>query len=140
MAYDLQRFLTAQEREYQTALSEIKNGRKQSHWIWYIFPQIQGLGYSSMARYYAIQDVGEAQAYIQHPVLGKRLIEISKVLLTLIVSDPTIVMGHPDDLKLRSSMTLFSVAAPEEAVFEQVLGKFYDGKPDKRTLEILRNS
>ena len=140
MAYDLQRFLTAQEREYQTALSEIKNGRKQSHWIWYIFPQIQGLGYSSMARYYAIQDVGEAQAYIQHPVLGKRLIEISKVLLTLIVSDPTIVMGYPDDLKLRSSMTLFSVAAPEEAVFEQVLGKFYDGKPDKRTLEILRNS
>ncbi len=139
MAYDLERFLAAQEREYQTALSEIKSGRKRSHWIWYIFPQIQGLGYSSIARYYAIQDTGEAQAYIQHPVLGKRLIEISNVLLTLTVSDPTKVMGHPDDLKLRSSMTLFSVAAPEETVFKQVLDKFYDGKTDKRTLEILQN-
>ena len=138
MTYDLQRFLKAQERDYKTALSEIKSGRKRSHWIWYIFPQIRGLGFSSTAQFYAIQDLGEAQAYMKDPVLRERLLEISSALLMLSSSDPTEVMGYPDDLKLRSSMTLFMAAAPEETVFQKVLDKYFGGKPDDRTLQILK--
>ena len=138
MTYDLQRFLKAQERDYNTALSEIRSGRKRSHWIWYIFPQIRGLGFSSTAQFYAIQDLGEAQAYMKDPVLRERLLEISSALLMLSSSDPTEVMGYPDDLKLRSSMTLFMTAAPEESVFRQVLDKYFGGNPDDKTLQILK--
>ena len=138
MTYDLQRFLKAQERDYNTALSEIRSGRKRSHWIWYIFPQIRGLGFSSTAQFYAIQDLGEAQAYMKDPVLRERLLEISSALLLLSSSDPTEVMGYPDDLKLRSSMTLFMTAAPEESVFRQVLDKYFGGNPDDKTLQILK--
>ena len=138
MTYDLQRFLRAQERDYKTALSEIKSGRKRSHWVWYIFPQIRGLGFSSTVQFYAIQDLGEAQAYMKDPVLRERLLEISSALLMLSSSDPTEVMGYPDDLKLRSSMTLFMAAAPEETVFQKVLDKYFGGKPDDRTLQILK--
>ncbi len=135
--YDLSRFLEAQNNSYNTALREIRAGRKRSHWMWYIFPQIQGLGYSAMAQHYAIRDLGEAREYLQHPLLGPRLIEISEALLALEESDPRRVMGSPDDLKLRSCMTLFQSAAPDQPVFGKVLEKFYRGRPDGRTLEIL---
>ncbi len=135
--YDLSRFLEAQNNSYNTALREIRAGRKRSHWMWYIFPQIQGLGYSAMAQHYAIRDLGEAREYLQHPLLGPRLIEISEALLALDESDPRRVMGSPDDLKLRSCMTLFQCAAPDQPVFGKVLDKFYGGRPDGRTLEIL---
>lgn len=135
--YDLSRFLEAQNNSYDTALREIRAGRKRSHWMWYIFPQIRGLGYSAMAQHYAIRDLGEAREYLQHPLLGPRLIEISEALLALDQSDPRRVMGSPDDLKLRSCMTLFQCAAPDQPVFGKVLDKFYGGRPDERTLEIL---
>ena len=138
--YDLSRFLEAQKNSYDTALREIRAGRKRSHWMWYIFPQIRGLGYSAMAQHYAIRDLGEAREYVQHPVLGPRLIEISEALLALDESDPRRVMGSPDDLKLRSCMTLFQSAAPDQPVFGKVLDKFYGGQPDGRTLEILSRS
>lgn len=132
----LDRFLSAQERSYDAALSEIRSGRKRSHWMWYIFPQIAGLGFSSTAQYYAISDIQEAKDYISHPVLGTRLIEISNALLKLESSDATAVMGYPDDLKLRSSMTLFAQVSGDP-VFRAVLDKFYGGSPDSRTLRIL---
>ena len=138
--YDLSRFLEAQKNSYDTALREIKAGRKRSHWMWYIFPQIRGLGYSAMAQHYAIRDLSEACEYVQHPLLGPRLIEISEALLSLDESDPRRVMGSPDDLKLRSCMTLFQSAAPDQPVFGKVLDKFYGGQPDGRTLEILSRS
>ena len=136
MAYDLSRFHKAQKGSYETALAEIRAGRKRSHWIWYIFPQIQGLGYSSTAQYYAIEDLEEAKAYLADPVLRERLLEISNALLALDSCDPTDVMGYPDDLKLRSSMTLFSLADPECTVFRDVLEKFYDGREDPRTITL----
>ena len=133
----LDRFLKAQASSYDSALREIRAGRKYSHWIWYIFPQIQGLGFSSTAQYYAIEDLNEARAYLQEPTLRARLLEISEALLQLDSNDPTRVMGYPDDLKLRSSMTLFAEAEPECEVFQKVLDKYYGGRKDSRTLEIL---
>ncbi len=133
----IKRFLDAQDLDYKTALAEIRDGRKQSHWIWYIFPQIAGLGRSSTAGYYAIRDMEEAREYLAHPVLRQRLLEISEALLELDSSDPVAVMGRPDDLKLRSSMTLFALAEPECQVFQKVLDKYYGGKMDNRTVKIL---
>ena len=133
----LKRFLDAQEYDYNTALAEIRAGRKGSHWIWYIFPQIAGLGSSGTATYYAIKDMGEAREYLAHPVLRQRLLEISEALLELDGGDPLAAMGSPDDLKLRSSMTLFAFAEPECEVFQKVLDKYYGGKMDKRTVSIL---
>lgn len=137
MKYDLDRFKKAQEQSYRTALAEIRGGRKRSHWIWYIFPQVQGLGFSSMASYYGIRDLEEAKAYLQDPLLRERLLEISGALLELKSSDPSDVMGYPDDMKLRSSMTLFAEADPEEEVFRKVLEKFFGGRKDRNTLDIL---
>ena len=137
MSYDLERFVRAQIGSYETALWEIRKGRKCSHWMWYIFPQIAGLGMSSTAQYYAIQDLQEAEEYLAHPILGPRLLEISGELLKLSTNDAYAVFGWPDDLKLRSSMTLFSCAAVDEPLFQQVLDKFYGGAPDERTLELL---
>ncbi|MBQ6215530.1 MAG: DUF1810 domain-containing protein [Oscillospiraceae bacterium] len=134
---DLSRFLNAQARDYEQALSEIRAGRKRSHWIWYIFPQLDGLGYSGTARYYAIKDRAEAEAYMEDPVLSKRLIEISEALLELDSDDPTEVMGYPDDLKLRSSMTLFSMVS-DDPVFKKVLDKFFGGEECSYTREYLR--
>lgn len=134
--YTLNRFLTAQERSYAAALAEIKAGRKRTHWMWYIFPQIAGLGMSSTAQYYSIQDRLEAEEYMAHPVLGARLLEISRALLTLESNDATAVMGYPDDLKLRSCMTLFAQVS-DDPVFEAVLDKFFGGHPDSRTLALL---
>ena len=134
--HDLNRFISAQERSYDAALREIKAGHKRTHWMWYIFPQIAGLGFSSTAQFYAISSMQEAKDYYAHPVLGKRLVEISEALLALDTNDAAAVMGYPDDLKLRSSMTLF-LAASGDAVFQKVLDKFYSGKPDSKTLSIL---
>ena len=122
---DLSRFHQAQKYDYDIALQEIKNGRKESHWMWYIFPQIQGLGYSSTAQYYAISDMAEAKAYLKDNVLRCRLVEISQALLDLPANDAMEVFGVPDNMKLRSSMTLFSMAAPEISVFQKVLDKFF---------------
>lgn len=134
---DLSRFIKAQEKDYETALSEIRSGHKRSHWIWYIFPQIAGLGYSSTAQYYAIKDRKEAEEYLKNDLLRERLVEISEALLQLESNDAGDVMGYPDDLKLRSSMTLFHEVAPENDVFQNVLDKFFEGKPDQRTIELL---
>ena len=132
----LERFVQAQEGSYARALQEIKNGRKTSHWMWYIFPQLSGLGHSQTARYYAIRDRAEAEAYLAHPVLGKRLLEISSELLKLESSDATAVMGWPDDLKLKSSMTLFSLVS-REPVFRQVLEKYFRGEEDAYTVQAI---
>ncbi|MGI4863690.1 MAG: DUF1810 domain-containing protein [Janthinobacterium lividum] len=134
---NLTRFLDAQAGDYSTALAEIKAGRKRSHWMWYIFPQLQGLGFSETARYYGIKDAAEAEAYLKHPVLGSRLREISQALLELAGSDASRIMGSPDDLKLRSSMTLFKAMPGAEPVFKQVLDKFFGGAPDAKTLQLL---
>ena len=134
---DIDRFIEAQERDYPVALKEIKSGHKQSHWIWYIFPQIKGLGYSETAQYYAIEDVEEAKAYLNNEYLHNNLVEICQELLKLKSNDIVDIMGYPDNLKLCSSMTLFSFVAPDEKIFEQVLDKYYDSKLDKKTLEIL---
>ena len=135
----IDRFLKAQENTYDEALSEIREGHKRSHWIWFIFPQIQGLGFSAISQEYAIKDLEEAREYLNNPLLKARLLEISKVLIDLPEFDPTKVMGYPDDLKLCSSMTLFHVADPEEPVFKLVLDKYFDGKIDKNTIRILEN-
>ena len=133
---NLERFVEAQKHSYSTALSEIKSGRKRSHWMWYIFPQIKGLGYSSTAQYYAIQSREEAEAYLEHPVLGKRLVEISEELLRLKSSNAREVFGYPDDMKLKSSMTLFFLVS-KETIFRQVIDKFFEGEMDERTKELL---
>lgn len=135
---DLQRFKDAQKDDYECALREIKSGRKRSHWMWYIFPQIHGLGRTSISDYFSIKNLQEARDYLKDPVLGARLVEISKALLELNTSDPHAVFGSPDDLKLRSCMTLFEKADPENPVFGKVLDKYYDGQRDSRTLEIVR--
>ena len=137
MPYDLERFLRAQERDYEGALRELRAGRKRSHWIWYVFPQLRGLGYSRMSEYYGIDGLGEARAYVKEPTLRARLLQVTKTLLDLPGNDPTVVMGHPDDLKLRSCMTLFCLAAPGEPAFRQVLDKYFGGEKDPRTLELL---
>ena len=136
MNYDLQRFHKAQIFDYPVALGEIKNGRKESHWMWYIFPQLKELGYSSTAKYYGLTK-DEAKAYLKDEILKSRLIEISQVLLELKSNDATEIFGYPDDLKLKSSMTLFSEIAPEIEVFDKVLEKFFSGKKDNKTLELL---
>ena len=137
MNYEISRFMKAHHSDYQRALSEIKNGKKVSHWMWYIFPQIKGLGRSSMSEYYGIQDLDEAKAYLADPILGKHLIEICDALLSLDTNDATEVMGRPDDRKLKSSMTLFDAATESLNVFQMVLDKYYQGKKDYRTLRML---
>lgn len=135
----ISRFLLAQEHRYEAALSEIKEGQKRTHWVWFIFPQIEGLGQSAISNEYAIKDINEAREYLNEPVLKNRLIEISKALIELPEYDPRKVMGYPDDLKLCSSMTLFHYADPEEPVFRLVLDKYFDGKLDGKTIKILES-
>ena len=139
MDNDLERFLIAQQTYYRIALQEIKSGQKRRHWMWVIFPQIAGLGYSETARYYAIKDMGEAKAYMEDYTLSSNLIEISQALLDVDSDDATAVMGWPDNLKLKSSMTLFALAKPECEVFQKVLDKFFHGKRDQKTIEILQD-
>jgi uncharacterized protein (DUF1810 family) len=133
-----EKFLEAQSRDYHNAFAEIKTGRKRSHWMWYIFPQIEGLGYSSMARRFAIRDLSEAAAYLAHPVLGRRLIDISNALLDLAGYNATDIMGSPDEVKLRSSMTLFALVPGADQVFEAVLQKYFHGEKDMATLELVK--
>lgn len=135
--FNLQRFVDAQSHNYDAALAELSAGRKRSHWMWYIFPQIAGLGHSAMAQRYAIQNLDEARAYLQHPVLGRRLKECCEQLLQVEGRSAHEIMGSPDDIKLRSSMTLFSAAEDGNSVFDRVLEKYYDGQPDSRSLDIL---
>ena len=133
----MKKFLDAQEDDYEIALNEIKNGHKRSHWIWYIFPQIDGLGHSSTAKYYSIKDLEEAKEYLNNEILRSRLIEISSELLKLNDSIDNI-MGYPDNLKLCSCMTLFYEADPSIDVFKKVIDKFYNGKFDENTIRILK--
>ena len=133
----LDRFINAQETEYQVALSEVKSGKKRSHWMWYVFPQIEGLGRSETSRRYAIKDLKEAEDFLQHPVVGKRLIEISNELLKLDNDDANDIFGNPDDLKLRSSMTLFSSLTNTHPVFQLILEKFFNGVRDEKTLQLI---
>lgn len=137
MNYEISRFMKAHQSDYQRALTEIKNGKKVSHWMWYIFPQLKGLGCSFTSEYYGIQDLDEAKAYLADPILGRHLIEICNALLSLDTNDATEVMGRPDDRKLKSSMTLFDAATESSDVFRLVLEKYYNGKKDYRTLEML---
>ena len=134
---DLQRFKEAQRRDFDTALAEIKNGRKQSHWMWYIFPQIHGLGFSSMSAYYAIKDLEEAEDFLNDPYLGGNLRKISEALLELDTDDPHRVFGSPDDLKLLSCMTLFEAADGKGGVFTKVIEKYYKGRRDRKTEKML---
>ena len=135
MTYRLHRFEEAQEAgdTYRAALSELRAGRKVSHWMWFVFPQIAGLGHSSMAQRYAISSLSEARAYLEHPVLGPRLIESARVLTELTGRSAQEILGPTDAMKLRSSMTLFARAAPDEAVFGRVLDQYFGGVPDPAT-------
>ena len=135
--HQLQRFLDAQQHSFEAALAELTRGRKSTHWMWFIFPQLEGLGHSAMARRYAIASRQEAQAYLAHPTLGDRLRRCAQALLPHVGQDIQAIMGWPDDLKLRSSMTLFASIDGPGSVFEQVLDGFYQGQPDSRTLDAL---
>lgn len=135
--HDLKRFLDTQENDFESALAEIKRGRKQSHWMWYIFPQIAGLGFSSTSKFYAIKDRAEAESYLAHPVLGERLVEISEALLEIEGKTANQIFGSPDDVKLKSSMTLFGSLENAHPVFQKVLDKYFDGTKDMRTLDLI---
>ena len=134
---DLRRFVGPQQRQYEQALREITAGRKRSHWMWYIFPQMRGLGYSSNAHYYGICDLDEAEAYLADSYLGGNLCRICEALLELETDDAYAVFGSPDDMKLQSSMTLFAHAAGGYSVFHEVLDKFYDGRQCRATNRML---
>ena len=136
---NLDRFVQAQDGVYENALSELRRGEKRTHWMWFIFPQIAGLGRSEMAQRYAITGLGEARAYLSHPLLGPRLKACTEALLAHSDKSAREIMGFPDDLKLRSSMTLFSLAAAEEdSSFHRVLARFFPEGPDEQTVERLR--
>jgi uncharacterized protein (DUF1810 family) len=137
--YDLERFVTAQDSggTYDRALGELRRGRKSSHWMWFVFPQVAGLGRSETARFYAVSGLAEAQAYVAHPVLGPRLRECASVLTELPVVDPVAVVGPVDAVKLRSSMTLFARADAAEPVYAAVLDQYFAGIPDESTLRLL---
>ena len=135
--FELERFIKAQEGIYDTALSELQAGRKRSHWMWFIFPQIDGLARSSTAGYFAIKSVDEAKAYLEHPVLGPRRQECTRTLLSLNGKSASDVFGYPDDLKFCSSMTLFDLAAPGNDLFADALDKYFAGERDQKTLSLL---
>ncbi|HQV79058.1 MAG TPA: DUF1810 domain-containing protein [Chitinophagales bacterium] len=136
---DLSRFVEAQKDDFTIALNEIKSGRKISHWMWYIFPQIAGLGKSSTSIYFSIKNIQEAEAYLMHPILGIRLVEISTALLKLATQNPIQIFGNIDAMKLQSSMTLFALLNPTNPVFQQVLDKYFAGKMDEKTKYLLGN-
>lgn len=133
----LSRFEQAQQEDYPTAIGELRRGRKESHWMWYVFPQFAGLGHSPMAQTYAIRSLEEAKAYLAHPVLGPRLAECCEALLAVEGKSAYDILGSPDDMKLRSCVTLFAAVSPPGSVFERVLAKYYRGKPDERTLRLI---
>jgi uncharacterized protein (DUF1810 family) len=131
--HDLQRFVDAQAQTYDQALAELRSGEKRTHWMWFVFPQVEGLGRSGMAQRFAIRGLPEARAYLSHPTLGRRLVEACRALTALDTDDPVAVFGSTDAMKLRSSMTLFAHAAPDEPVFREVLDHWFDGDEDEAT-------
>jgi len=135
--YDLNRFVQAQDINYDQALSELRGGRKRSHWMWYVFPQVEGLGFSSMSAKYAIGSIDEAEAYLEHPLLGSRLLECFEALLGITGRTAHEIFGDPDDMKLKSSATLFASVSPSGSVFHRLLDRYFDGEQDERTLELL---
>ncbi len=135
--HDLKRFVDAQAGDYDRALAEIKAGRKRSHWIWYVFPQIDGLGFSSMSKRYAIKSVDEAKAYLAHPVLGPRLVEVCEAALTVEGKSAHEIFGSPDDLKLKSCATLFATVSTPDSVFARLLDKYFRGERDGKTLQLI---
>jgi len=135
--YNLSRFLEAQEDDFKEALSEIRSGQKQTHWMWYIFPQIDGLAISSNSKYYSIKSIDEAKAYLQHQVLGPRLLECAEAVVGVEGRSATEIFGSPDDLKLKSCATLFACVSPPGSVFDRLLGKYYGGGRDGKTLDLL---
>lgn len=136
--YNLSRFVQAQEDDYERALSEIKSGQKRSHWMWYIFPQVDGLGFSPTSKRYSIKSIAEAKAYLNHPVLGPRLTECAEAVLHVEGRSAYEILGSPDDMKLRSCATLFAHISPVESVFDRLLDKFFQGDPDPKTLHLLK--
>ncbi len=135
--YDLSRFVSAQEGVYERVLAELRGGLKRTHWMWYIFPQIDGLGYSPTARHYAVKSLEEARLYLSHPVLGARLVECAESVLCVHGRSASDIFGYPDDMKLQSSMTLFALVSGPRSAFERVLDKYYQGKRDAATLQIV---
>ena len=135
--HELGRFVAAQADDYDRALAEVRAGRKRSHWMWYIFPQVGGLGSSSMARRYAIGSLDEARAYLAHPVLGPRLVAIAEAALGVAGRSALDIFGSPDDMKLRSSATLFALVAPPDSAFERLLDRYFGGERDGRTVELV---
>lgn len=135
--YGLNRFVTMQAGAYTAALAEMRGGHKRSHWMWYIFPQFEGLGFSAMSRQYAIKSLDEAEAYLAHPVLGPRLTECVETLLELEGRSAYQIFGPIDELKLRSSATLFAAVSPAGSVFHRLLDRYFEGQPDERTLELI---
>ena len=135
--YNLNRFVKAQETVYSRVVEELQSGCKRSHWMWFIFPQIQGLGHSSMARFYAVSSLGEAADYVNHPILGVRLRECTELINAVQRLAIMKILGSPDDLKFRSSMTLFALATEDNRLFLDALRKYYKGVPDRTTLDIL---
>lgn len=138
--YDLGRFVRAQDGNYEQALSEIRSGRKRTHWMWYIFPQIDGLAQSPISKHFSIKGLEEARAYLAHPLLGARLLECGEAVVALEGRSAAEVFGYPDDLKLRSSATLFAAVLPPGSVFARLLAKYYAGVPDEKTLRLLDRS
>jgi uncharacterized protein (DUF1810 family) len=136
--HGLSRFVEAQEGVYATALAELRAGRKRSHWMWFVFPQVAGLGVSPTAQHFAIRALDEARAYLAHPVLGPRLVECAAAVLAVEGRTAHEIFGSPDDLKLRSSMTLFAQVSAPGSVFEQVLDRFFHGRPDERTQALVQ--
>lgn len=137
--YNLKRFIDAQDQCYGEVLQELKNGRKQSHWMWFIFPQIIGLGRSEISQYYAIKSVEEAQEYMKNEILQKRMNEVCSILLDINTNDPIEVFGFIDSMKLKSSMTLFNIVNPDNTIFIDVINKFYNGEQDINTLELIKD-
>lgn len=135
--FDLERFMAAQAPVYPRVVSELRAGRKQSHWMWFIFPQIEGLGHSAMAQKYAVRSRAEAVAYLEHPVLGPRLRECTRLVNTVVGKDIHAILGSPDDMKFKSSMTLFANVTPDNTDFVTALQKYYDGEFDEATIERL---
>jgi uncharacterized protein (DUF1810 family) len=135
--YDLTRFVRAQEQDYEQALSEIRSGRKRTHWMWYIFPQIDGLAFSSTSKHYSIKSLEEAKAYLEHPILGPRLLECTEAVVSVEGRSATDIFGAPDDLKLRSCATLFACVSPPDSMFDRLLRKYYRSERDGKTLQLL---
>ena len=136
--FNLNRFVEAQTNSYEAAMNELSQGKKMGHWIWYIFPQIEGLGSTDMTKLYSIKSTQEASAYLEHPLLGKRLVESCEIILSLDATSISEVMGFPDNLKLRSSMTLFEYVSKPNSIFRKVLIRYFDNELDETSIKLIK--